>query len=795
MDFRAQAAKLRSSWVMAPVVTASLLAACSGQVETDNASKAAQAAAGQAQSQSQSQSLSNSQATRSETSTQQSGDEYLVKTQDEYFDVVDDLKPGDKVVLANGNWADFEILFQGKGEEDNLITLTAETKGEVFLTGQSNLRLAGEYLHVNGLVFKDGHTPTKEVVAFRQNKKNLANNSRISEIVIDNFNQTERREPDFWVMMYGKNNRFDHNYLAGKNNAGVTMAVRLNEERSQQNYHRIDHNYFGPRQILGSNGGETLRIGTSHYSRTDSHTVVENNYFDRRDGELEIISNKSGRNAFLNNTFFESRGTLTMRHGNNNVVENNVFFGNGVEHTGGIRVINAGQTIRNNYMEGLKGTRFGGALVVMNGVPNGPINRYDPVINALIERNSLINSDNLQLGAGSDTERSGVPEDSDFNNNLISNDDGRDVFTVYDDMSGITFKDNILASMDPPDFATGFTRESVSLSRASNGLLYPTASVDAGVTKELVVTTKDMTGPSWYPKPESAPVFGGGKTIRIEPGEGALFDAVKLAGRGDTIELAAGDYTVSKFLKLDKALTFKGRGDVSITFERSALFEILDGGSLQLIDLNISGEDAPDYTGNSVIRTSPYSMLSNFSVDIQNCDFVDMDVNRVFNIFTSAKGTFADNITVANSSFEDVSGSVFALDKESDDFGIYNAEYLTISDSTFKNIQGTVVDYYRGGTDESTFGPHLKVTGSTLENVGNGKRNKTKSSLYIHGVQVTNIEDNVFKDSAPILINHTVGEPKTFVVKNRFSGTKLPINVELNSGLEPTAVIKDNELR
>jgi hypothetical protein len=61
--------------------------------------------------------------------------------------------------------------------------------------------------------------------------------------------------------MYGRHNRFDHNNLAGKKNKGVTMSVRLNTQASQQNYHRIDHNYFGPRQIPGSNGGETLRIG------------------------------------------------------------------------------------------------------------------------------------------------------------------------------------------------------------------------------------------------------------------------------------------------------------------------------------------------------------------------------------------------------------------------------------------------------------------------------------------------------------------------------------------------------
>ena len=263
-----------------------------------------------------------------------------------------------------------------------------------------------------------------------------------------------------------------------------------------------------------------MRIGTSHHSRKNSFTTVENNYFDRADGELEIISSKSAGNKILNNTFFESRGTLTMRHGNDTLVEGNVFFGNDVDHTGGVRVINARQTVRNNYMEGLKGTRFGGAFVVMNGIPNGPINRYDPVIDSTIENNSLINSDNVQLGAGSDAERFGPPKRTTFENNLIYNEDGRDVFTVYDDMSGITFENNVLGSMDPPDFASGFTHEHVEMTRADNGLMYPQAGIDAGASRDLTVTAKDMTGVSWYPKTEPTIEFQSGKTISVSSDEG-----------------------------------------------------------------------------------------------------------------------------------------------------------------------------------------------------------------------------------------------------------------------------------
>jgi len=306
------------------------------------------------------------------------------------------------------------------------------------------------------------------------------------------------------------------------------------------------------------------------------------------------------------------------------------------------------------------------------------------------------------------------------------------------------------------------------------------------------VTTKDMTGVTWFPKPDPVVAFGSGETHNVKPGNKVLTNAVAAAAPGDVIELAAGDYTLTRTLKLDKPLTFKSSGDANIVFEGSALFQINDGGSLRVEGLNISGAEAPDNAGNAVIRTSPYAMLRNYRLEIVNSNFVDNDVNHSFSIVKGSKGTFADNILIENSNFSDVTGAVLKLSSETDDYGIYNSEYVTIRNSAFKDIGGSVVDYYRGGTDESTFGPHFLLENSTLSNVGKDKRNKSKASLYLHGVQVTNVSGNTFTNSRPFLINHTVGEPKTVITGNTFSGTDAPLVYELNSGLEPTAKISDN---
>jgi len=277
-----------------------------------------------------------------------------------------------------------------------------------------------------------------------------------------------------------------------------------------------------------------------------------------------------------------------------------------------------------------------------------------------------------------------VPIESEFSANLIAHDNSENVFTVYDDVSGVAFMDNILMRVNSPEFSKGFRRERAKLKRATNGLLYPVDDLTVGVRRDLAVTTKEETGVDWYPKSEPIIAFQSGDRVRVSPGEGVLFNAVRQAEAGDVIILQAGNYAVSKLIKIDKPLTIRGDGRVDLTFERSALFEIQDGGSLRLSGLHISGSQAPDNAGNAVIRTSPYSMLENYRLEIIDTHIYDLDVNHSFNVVAAAKGTFADNILIRSSSFKEVTGAVLKLDKESDDYGIYNAEYLTISKSTVR---------------------------------------------------------------------------------------------------------------
>jgi poly(beta-D-mannuronate) lyase len=106
------------------------------------------------------------------------------------------------------------------------------------------------------------------------------------------------------------------------------------------------------------------------------------------------------------------------------------------------------------------------------------------------------------------------------------------------------------------------------------------------------------------------------------------------------------------------------------------------------------------------------------------------------------------------------------LNKETEDLGIYNAEHVNIENCLFNNIQGTVLNLYRGGTDESTFGPNLLIDHCVFNESGKGKRNKSAKIISLHGVQLARITNSLFNNCADIHLFLTNGEPINRITNN-----------------------------
>ncbi|MDA7640940.1 hypothetical protein N8787_04805, partial [Opitutaceae bacterium] len=398
-----------------------------------------------------------------------------VSTESELDTAIAAALPGDEIVIADGEYADWVIDFQGSGVEVAPITLRAETPGEVIFTGESRMEIGGDWLVVDGFAYVGEYSGNDdELIQFRADGH--ANDCRLTNVSIIDYIPGERVKT-VYVAMYGKRNRVDNCYFSGHNVPGVTLVVWPD---GTPNFHRIDHNHFANRIDGGENGWETIRIGTSDVSMSSSMTTVEYNLFTRIDGEIEIISNKTGDNVYRYNTFLESRGTLTLRHGDRCLVEGNYFLGGFFSETGGVRVIGRDHIVINNYFEGTT-ARDDAAITVYAGVPDSPLNEYFSADRAVIAFNTFYNNTGpaIEIAAGfGERDRTVLPTGIVIANNVL--DAGTQTggtFVIGENAADQTWAGNIIFSREMGgSVTTGFTVADPMLSLdAVAGIVRPAA--------------------------------------------------------------------------------------------------------------------------------------------------------------------------------------------------------------------------------------------------------------------------------------------------------------------------------
>ncbi|GHB97857.1 polysaccharide lyase 6 family protein [Cerasicoccus arenae] len=310
------------------------------------------------------------------------------------------VKPGDELVWKDGVYADVKIDLTGiNGKPNTLIVLRAETSGGVRFTGASQLWIGADYAEVSGFRFEaiSSVAAPRKVISFRGGNDDPAYFSRLTDVsIIESEAGLPVLQDSKWVVIYGQHNRVDHCYFSGKRSHDNLMTVYLDESKLPS-WHQIDSNYFADRQdgtLAGgtTNGWEIIRIGDSKSSQQQALCRVERNYFEQCNGEIEIISNKSGNNIYSGNVFRECSGQLTLRHGFGCLVIDNLFIGSHETkyEESGVRVIGPDHSVIGNTFVQLDGEGSRGALVLCEGVKDGRINEYYPVTNALVRANQYI---------------------------------------------------------------------------------------------------------------------------------------------------------------------------------------------------------------------------------------------------------------------------------------------------------------------------------------------------------------------------------------------------------------------
>ncbi len=672
----------------------------------------------------------------------------LVNTPQELKSAVAKAKPGDVILLKNKVWTDVQLVVSGKGTKEKPIWVKPENGDKVQISGKSNLKIGGEFVIIKGFHFKGGYSPKDHVVTFRVDNDNLANNCRITQFAIEDFSQPERFKGDSWVTLWGKNNRVDHCTFTNKLNAGPVIIAELNDERSQQNYHSIDSNYFNGRQRFGSNGGETIRIGVSRYSLTASRTQIVHNLFERCNGEVEIVSIKSGENNISFNTFVECEGSLVLRHGSKNIVQGNLFLGNNKPFTGGVRVINPGHQVFDNVFKDLKGTAFRSPLAVMNGVPNSLINRYYQVVDAKIERNTFINCEPSLFGTGKDSERTLSPEKVVFSKNLLV----QPVKALYVDENkdgGIAIKDNALQGDLPVQ--EGFVNKKTT-NVTINGIAFPYLADYGAPLKKMKFVQKKDVGASWYQQ-ELKTINTQPKIVKIGAKESNnIQQAIAKLSDGDIIELIdTGFYSVDDEIVVGKSITIRAAAELKnkpVLVNGSsktlpAFITIDNGATVKVSGIAFKGAYGSGGDVRCGIRSTELPMNKPYKAFIDRCEFYDYNEGS-FAGFKGSKSTLADSLVITNSLFRNISGTGINLAEERDDKGIYGAEYTVVKNCVFTNILGSAINVYRGGNDESTLGPFVTIENCTINEVDNREQG---SALRLLGAQYVRLLNCNFVNS------------------------------------------------
>ena len=386
-----------------------------------------------------------------------------VTNKDELEEAVENMLPGDSIVLADGTYNEFnETMSNQGGTVDYPVYIIAENQGMAKITGKSNFRMDNcAYINIMGL---DIDIDDKNNIF----KLTDCNNVRISRNTVSCSNTDGTSK---WIEIVGvwdaevttsHHNRVDHNLFEGKQDGGALFIIGGNSgenEPSISQDDRIDHNHFknvGPRV---DNEKETIRVGYSKLSLASSYTTIENNLFEECDGDPEIISVKSCDNYVRGNTFLRSLGTVSLRHGNRNEVSGNFFIGDGKTAEfdggtigcGGVRVYGKDHKIFNNYFEGLTGFRWDAACTLTGGdasndnvTQDSDLTKHYRIENLEFTHNTLVNNySDIEIGYRDDWSLD--PKNVLIANNIIIQDENQ-VTTVHFDGrdNDVAFADNIV---------------------------------------------------------------------------------------------------------------------------------------------------------------------------------------------------------------------------------------------------------------------------------------------------------------------------------------------------------------
>ncbi|SEU28426.1 chondroitinase-B domain-containing protein [Stigmatella erecta] len=322
--------------------------------------------------------------------------------------------PGGEIVVRDGTYDSANINFTQHGSASQPITLRAQTRGKVIFTGASSLTISGEWLIVDGFIWRGARKQT--LISFNRAKDCEFRHNAL----IDSGPEPTVAEGSIKLQNSSVRNSLIRNRFENLPAQGIRLTCNATNCGNVNN--RIAYNlFYGKKSSAGSNNGESIQLGSGIIGDVktvgDLSTVVESNLFENIEPSQEMISSKTNRNIFRFNTFRNTQDRLVLRMGTHAEVYGNWFI-----NAMGIRVHESNHSLHDNHMEGVNGPAFmlpSGKM--QDGCYHWPADSVRIVANTLVGTTASA----IQIG-GNKMESNGctyseVPKNGYYEENLIVN--------------------------------------------------------------------------------------------------------------------------------------------------------------------------------------------------------------------------------------------------------------------------------------------------------------------------------------------------------------------------------------
>ena len=317
-------------------------------------------------------------------------------------------QPGDRIELADGTYTTGgSIRITRSGTAAAPITVAARNVGKAEIRGSAGFSFGMvSYVTVEG--FRLTHGGGVTVPSGGHHVRLTRNVFQISTGSTTN-----------WVTVSAEDSEVDHNTFQNKRTVGVFLQIAGAGGSGMARRVRVHHNYFFSHSFGGANGGESIRLGHSGRQHSIANAVIEQNLFERANGDAEVISVKSTDNVVRFNTIRNSNGSIVLRHGHRTLVDGNLMIGG----RSGIRLYGNDHVIINNVVQGSGGRalEIGGGDVIDD---SGSTTSHERVDRALIAFNTFVGTGGDLIIVGS-TKRYGPDNCTLADNVLVGPSSGR----------------------------------------------------------------------------------------------------------------------------------------------------------------------------------------------------------------------------------------------------------------------------------------------------------------------------------------------------------------------------------